>query len=386
MPTVSIIIPTYNRSHIIGRALQSVLNQTYRDFEVIVADDGSTDGTEAVVKEFNDERIRYIRHEENKGVSAARNTAIKAAEGKYIAFQDSDDVWLEDKLEKQMKAFETVPPEVGIVYTGLWKIKGEEKEYVPQDHVKQKEGNIFSRLLHGTFICPSVAVVRKECFETAGMFDENMRSHEDWDLFLRMSKHYQFKYIDEPLVIKYLHEDNLSDNIEESIKGYEYLIGKHAAEFSKEIMAKRHFGFGIYMLSKKASPEGRSYFVKALKNNPFSPELWLYVIVASCFGVKAYRRVKNIYCGTWQFIKRIVRRFVKICDVLYIMIWEFARDIAGRSKEFSPKTGVGLPQARDGNIPNGEVESVADSERNHSHVQQGAYNGPLDTERPGPDL
>lgn len=101
IPTVSVVIPTYNRAHLVGRAIQSVLNQTYQDFEIIVVDDGSTDNTEEVVKSFNDPRIRYIRHDQNRGGSAARNTGIKMARGEYIAFQDSDDEWLPEKLESR---------------------------------------------------------------------------------------------------------------------------------------------------------------------------------------------------------------------------------------------------------------------------------------------
>jgi len=128
-PTVSVIISTYNRAHLIGRAIQSVLNQTYQDFEVIVVDDGSTDNTEEIVKSFNDPRIRYIRHEKNKGAAAARNTGIKAARGKYIAFQDSDDEWLPEKLEKQMKVFENAPPEAGVVYTDMQRINEDGEHY-----------------------------------------------------------------------------------------------------------------------------------------------------------------------------------------------------------------------------------------------------------------
>ena len=109
-PTVSIIIPTYNRAHLIGRAIQSVLNQTYQNFEIIVVDDGSTDNTEEMIKEFqkHDKRIKYIRHEKNRGGAAARNTGIKVARGEYIAFQDSDDEWLPEKLEKQMDVFQRI--------------------------------------------------------------------------------------------------------------------------------------------------------------------------------------------------------------------------------------------------------------------------------------
>jgi len=106
-PTVSVIIPTYNRAHLVGRSIQSVINQTYQDFEIIVVDDGSTDNTEDIIKEFQkkDKRIKHIKHNKNKGGSAARNTGIRAARGEYIAFLDSDDEWMPTKLEKQTSYF-----------------------------------------------------------------------------------------------------------------------------------------------------------------------------------------------------------------------------------------------------------------------------------------
>src|SRR4030043_1337098 len=104
-PTVSVIIPTYNRAHLVGRSIRSVLNQTYQDLEVIVVDDGSKDNTAEIVRGITDPRIVFLKHEKNRGVSAARNTGLKAARGKYIAFQDSDDEWLPQKLEKQLELF-----------------------------------------------------------------------------------------------------------------------------------------------------------------------------------------------------------------------------------------------------------------------------------------
>ena len=102
-PTVSVVIPTYNRAPLIGRSIKSVLNQTYQDFEIIIVDDASTDNTKEVVSNFNDERIRYIQHEENKGEAAARNTGIKATRCDYIAPQDSDDEWIPEKLSTQIE-------------------------------------------------------------------------------------------------------------------------------------------------------------------------------------------------------------------------------------------------------------------------------------------
>ncbi len=113
-PTVSVIIPTYNRANLVSRAIKSVLNQTYQDFEIIVVDDCSEDNTEEIVKSFNDSRIRYIKHKKNKGGSAARNTGIKRARGKYIAFLDDDDEWLPSKLEKQIMLFEKLSKHYGV--------------------------------------------------------------------------------------------------------------------------------------------------------------------------------------------------------------------------------------------------------------------------------
>ena len=99
--TVSVVIPTYNRAYIVGRSIQSVLSQSYLDFELIVVDDGSTDNTEEIVMNFKDNRLKYIQHKENQGISAARNTGIKASHGEYIAFQDRHDVWIQEKFEKR---------------------------------------------------------------------------------------------------------------------------------------------------------------------------------------------------------------------------------------------------------------------------------------------
>ena len=115
-PTISVIIPTYNRAHLIGKAVKSVLSQTYQDFEIIVVDDGSTDNTEEIVKSFTDYKIYYICHKHNRGASAARNTGIKASRGEYIAFLDSHDEWLPEKLDKQIKTFNSESSEVGVVY------------------------------------------------------------------------------------------------------------------------------------------------------------------------------------------------------------------------------------------------------------------------------
>ena len=204
-PTVSVIISTYNRAHLIGRAIQSVLDQTYQDFEIIVVDDASTDNTEEVVSNFDDERIRYIRLKENSGTSATpRNTAIKIARGKYIAFQDSDDEWLPEKLKKQIRLFETVFSKVGIIYTDMWRInKNEKKKYWHSPRIMPEDGIIYEEALgyRVAKIGTAIIVIKKECFDKAGLFDEKLSMYIDTELLMRMSKYYYFCHIDEPLVL-----------------------------------------------------------------------------------------------------------------------------------------------------------------------------------------
>lgn len=294
-PLVSIIIPTYNRARLLGRAIQSILNQTYPNFEIIVVDDCSSDNTENVVRSFCDERMRYIRHEKNKGAVAARNTGIKAARGEYIAFQDSDDEWLSEKLEKQVRAFKFGPSDLGVVYTSFWLIDSGRKTYFPSSDVKQTEGNLHQALLEANFIGTSTAVVRKECFEKTGMF-ENLPRLQEWDLWLRISKHYCFKHIDEPLVNAYCQPDSISRNMNDFIVARELILEKYFDEISKKpkILRRHYFETGTILCLNGEIEAGRSYFFKAMRINPFNAKLFLSTL-ASIFGLSLYNKVVAIY-------------------------------------------------------------------------------------------
>ena len=199
MPDVSVIIPTYNRAELLKRAIQSVLHQTYQDFDIVVIDDASTDDIRGMVESFNDDRIHYIRHGSNRGPSASRNTGIRATKAKYIAFIDSDDEWLPEKLEKQLAIFETASERVGVVYTAFWRIAEQGQTYFPWLNMSQRGGDIHDALMNENFITTSVVVIRRDCFEKTGMFDEGFPMWEDWELWIRVSKHYQFRFIDEAL-------------------------------------------------------------------------------------------------------------------------------------------------------------------------------------------
>jgi glycosyltransferase involved in cell wall biosynthesis len=295
-PTVSVVIPTYNREQLIGRSIKSVLSQTYQDFEIIVVDDASTDNTKEVINSFNDDRIRYVRHKQNRGEATARNTGIKVARGEYIASQDSDDVWFPQKLAKQIELLQNTSPKVGVAYTGFWKIENNEKTYIPFSWVNQKEGDIHRELLKGNFIGSPATLIKKECFKKVGMFDERLFHLVDWEMWLRVSKYYHFKFIDEPLLVAHYDSDNVSTNQNEFIKSQELILKKHFEDFSKdkELLVTYYIYIGDLLISKGDVRKGRSYLTKALKLSPFSFRA-LSAALLTFFGRGAYRKVRGVY-------------------------------------------------------------------------------------------
>lgn len=197
MPNVSVIIPTYNRRDFIREALASVLAQTFQDFELIVVDDGSTDGTEEIVQEFP--CTRYV-FQENQGVSAARNVGAALSQGELIAFLDSDDFWQPEKLAAQI-AFFAARPEARICQTEeMWLRNGVRVN--PRNKHRKPSGDIFAASLHLCLVSPSAVMLRRELFEQIGGFDEKLPACEDYDLWLRIAACEPVHLIEEPLVIK----------------------------------------------------------------------------------------------------------------------------------------------------------------------------------------
>ncbi|NJL86466.1 MAG: glycosyltransferase family 2 protein [Leptolyngbyaceae cyanobacterium SM1_1_3] len=198
-PAVSVVIPTYNRERLVHTAIKSVLNQTLKDFELIVVDDASTDQTQAVVNHFGDSRVQYLRHQKNSGVSAARNTGLAVAQGYYIAFLDSDDEWLLNKLEKQVSQFESVSNKVGMIYTWLQIV--DEQKTVQKLRQPTASGNLQEDLLYKNFVgTPSTAIIKSEYIKKTDGFNTHLRCCEDWDMWLQLSRYCEFAFVAEPLV------------------------------------------------------------------------------------------------------------------------------------------------------------------------------------------
>ena len=206
-PLVSVIIPTYNRRYCLGRAIDSVVSQTYTDFELIVVDDGSTDGTLDLLQDYGG-RIRVMQ-QRNSGVSAARNAGIRAAKGTFIALLDSDDCWMAQKLEKQVAFFNTIPDAQICQTQELWIRNG--KRVNPKKRHQKYSGMIFEKTLPLCLVSPSAVMIRKSLFDEVGLFDESLPACEDYDLWLRITWKYPVHLIDLPLIVKHGgHPDQLS--------------------------------------------------------------------------------------------------------------------------------------------------------------------------------
>jgi len=238
---VSVIIPTYNRKNLLKRALHSVSSQTFAPQEIIVVDDGSSDGT----KNWVLERFPYVRYiyQDNSGVSSARNAGIKEAKGSWIAFLDSDDEWISDKLEKQEKAIND-SKEAWLCHTNEVWVRNSVRVNQMKKHQKYG-GYVFENCLDICRISPSSVLIKKEVFEMVGLFDESLKVCEDYDLWLRITSVLPIIFLDQPLIVKYGgHADQLSrvDNgIEQyRIKSLEKILRSESLSADQLKRAKLH--------------------------------------------------------------------------------------------------------------------------------------------------
>jgi glycosyltransferase involved in cell wall biosynthesis len=215
-PAVSVVVATYNYGRFLAGAVESVLTQTFRDLEVIVVDDGSTDGTNTVIAPFLcDRRVRYL-HTEHIGQPAAKNTGIRAARGRLLAFLDADDVWLPPKLEMQIALLKENPT-VGVVYSRrlLMDESGQPLEY---EQPALFRGRVLDAMFRNNFVCFSSALVHRRVVTHVGHFDESLPLAIDYEFWLRAASWYAFDYVDEPLVHYRTGHASLSRRTEERLR------------------------------------------------------------------------------------------------------------------------------------------------------------------------
>jgi glycosyltransferase involved in cell wall biosynthesis len=229
-PTVSVVIPVYNRPTAVRRAIDSVLSQTYRHFEMVVVDDASTDGTPVAVQAVSEPRVRLVRHETRLGGSAARNTGIRAGSAPFVAFLDSDDEWLPAKLERQLELFSKGGDRLGLVYTGTLQVTGSgaRREVIPARHHNMARELLTRNVIGET----SVGMVRRTVLDEVGVFDESLPSSQDLDLWLRIANRFETDFVPEALVrtTKLNVGERISSNPNAVIEGQDLFCRKHRRE------------------------------------------------------------------------------------------------------------------------------------------------------------
>jgi len=298
---VSVIIPVFNGEKYIAHALKSIYCQTYKNFEVICVDDGSTDRSAGIIRNF--ESIIY-HYQENKGIPAARNTGIKLSQGELIALLNQDDLWLPDKLRLQVN-YLLKHPEVAMVHSNINISKNEITISPKTSNNKRHKGIfIFDELYLGNFIFSLTVLVRRECLGVSGFFDEEIRLASDYDLWLRMAANFGIGYLDVVTGTYRLHSNNLSNNrlpcIKDDIKVlnkmdvmYPELVEKIPKEKRNNKRFHLNFLLGCQYLSQYNLFSARKYFFIALKYRKNWVPIYGYILL-TYFSRDMIGRIKNI--------------------------------------------------------------------------------------------
>jgi glycosyltransferase involved in cell wall biosynthesis len=293
MPKVSILIPTHNRARLLRKAIVSVLEQSFQDFEIIVVDDASDDDTRDVVESLADGRIRYFRHAENRGEGASRNTGLVHSTGQYIAFIDDDDTWLPDKLTAQVRLLDACPSDVGGIYTGYFRVDMENGETLATIQ-PEKRSNLYADLRSYNWVgTPSTVLLRRECFDRAGKFDEHLKFGPDYDMWIRISKFYQFEFISRPLVRYAVHPNRLSADTSTILRGKEAHLAKYPDYFAGDRRAYgRYFlTLGVLYCYNRKLSKGRAALRHAIRIYPYEIRSYFNLFL-SLWGSENFIRLK----------------------------------------------------------------------------------------------
>lgn len=289
VPKVSVVITCYNYDQYIGDAVESVLAQTWQDFEIIVIDDGSTDNTRLVMDKYRDNKKICYTLQENQGASRARNRGLLESKGEFIAFLDADDMWLQDKLARQLELFKDQA--VGVVYTRRYWINPIGR-IVDGDERTLRRGNILDYIFIDNIVCFSSAMVRKHLVDAVGGFDETLPMGMDYDLWVRLAALCKFDYVDQPLVKYRTGHANLSSNTIKRYECAEKIMLKNLANPS--ISKKLDWWVIRYAWAETWKNKGNIFrrqgyydsaivlYKKAIINNPLLVSAWVG-LAASCF-------------------------------------------------------------------------------------------------------
>ena len=301
-PTVSVIIPAYNAAPWIAETIDSVLNQTFKDFEVIVVDDGSTDATAEVVASYKPQ-VQYL-YKNNGGPSSARNTGICAACGRYIAFLDADDLWLPEKLQIQMQLFSQNPSLAWVYSDGLiFEENPNKNQHLFSQSSYMYSGEILRPLLLQDFVASPTPIVRRDVFEDVGLFNEesSFKSVEDWDMWLRIAARYPVYLIDKPLVKYRRHSTSLTGTslIQRSLESRLTVIEgailrepERLGDLRQQAIANVYMTLGHLLMSRGARVEAREMYLHSIQMN--SKQLKSIIYLIATFLPISVNQLKNV--------------------------------------------------------------------------------------------
>lgn len=270
-PTVSVVLPTYNRSAVLPRAVASVLGQTFGDLELIVVDDGSTDGTESAVMATGDPRVRLVRLAHRGGAPAARNVGIALARGRYIAFQDSDDEWDRSKLVRQLEVMRGLDESWVGVYTALERRDDGRVTVVPgQEHGPVLSGDVLEALLPGNFISTQTALIRADQLGGETAFDERLPRLQDWDLWLTLATKGRFAFLPAVLVRQHLSDDSITRDAQAYFDALELILAKHRKSFRRrpDVIAGHQFTLAVSAARARRYQRSLHHLLQGLRVGP----------------------------------------------------------------------------------------------------------------------
>lgn len=282
MIEISVVIPAYNCEATIQHTLQSVFQQTFQDFEIIVVDDCSKDATVEVVQKIADSRVKIHRHSENQGASAARNTAIKSASGKYLAFLDSDDEWQADKLTRQVETIRNSVDDLVANVCGYYIL---DEFDIRRTEIPPHPESWYRHLLMGCGLATgSTLLVSRDAFEQVGYFDTSLPRYEDWDWMLRFTKQFPLTITNAALATIFRPTRPAAQVVETSMR---YFLEKHREEFDgsgyygKRAIGKRYLEVSLHYFLEGKKAEGRKWFRKTLVESPIQrPGMYLRILDA----------------------------------------------------------------------------------------------------------
>jgi len=313
MPKVSVVIPIFTRSHYLGEAIQSVLDQTFQDFEIIVVDNGLMDNMRQIVDNFNDSRLRYV-YRENTGASAAQNIGFKIAHGDYITGLSKDDLYLPQNLETKVKLLDSHPDiaavcsdayifnhHTGAIISRLWHDpKGPKPGFDPARAARQPVKEILTK---GYFIMVQTAMLRRQVFDEVGYLYEALPNHEDWEMFLRVVQRFSIETIDTPLVkirrnrSNLFHKEKLHQGTAAATREVirSGLLSREEIKLLKNKMLPQYLSYGREALLGGREAAARKAFLAGIQLDPWKIKIYVYLVfsilgTSKLLALKSWRR------------------------------------------------------------------------------------------------